>query len=62
MIYYELGNIYFKIKKYSDSERNLRKAISLDNKNFWYRDKLYKLYLEQNNFDKAIEELLPILK
>lgn len=61
VIYYELGNIYFKIKKYSDSERNLRKAISLDNKNFWYRDKLYNLYLEQNNFDKAIEELLPIL-
>jgi hypothetical protein len=42
-------------------ERNLKKAISLDNKNFWYKDKLYNLYLEQNNFDKAIEELLPIL-
>jgi len=61
VIYYELGNIYLKLEEYDSSEKNLKKAIFLDNKNIWYRDKLYNLYLEQNNYEEAIEELLPIL-
>ena len=61
VVYYELGNVYLKAENYKESEKNLKKAINLDNENFWFKDKLYQLYLVQDNFDKAIEALLPIL-
>jgi tetratricopeptide (TPR) repeat protein len=55
VIFYELGDLYFKTKSYYKSESNLKKAIDLEANNFWYKEKLYHLYVDQNNYDKAIE-------
>lgn len=62
VIYYELGDVYLKIKNFDKSEYNLKKAIAIENKNFWFKEKLFKLYLIQENFDKAIKALIEVLK
>lgn len=61
VIYYELGDLYFRTKQYGRAESNLQKAIDLDAENFWYKEKLYHLYVDQNNFDKAIQAVKPLL-
>ena len=45
VVYYLLGDLYYKTKAYSRSEINLQKAIVLDKDNFWYKEKLYQLYV-----------------
>ena len=54
VVFYELGDLYFITKKYGRAESNLQKAIDLDPDNFWYKEKLYHLYVDQNDYEKAI--------
>ena len=61
VVFYQLGDLYLKIKSYSRSESNLQKAIALDDSNFWYKEKLYQLYVAQDNFERAIEAVKPLL-
>ena len=38
VVFYELGDLYFIVKSYDRSENNLKKAIELDQNNFWYKN------------------------
>ena len=60
-VFHELGTNYFKLKQFENSEFNFQKAISLDEANFWYKESLYHLYIEQNRFEEAIIALKPLL-
>ena len=42
VVYYQLGDLYYKTKAFSRAESNLQKAILLDENNFWYKEKLYQ--------------------
>lgn len=61
VVFYQLGDLYLKIESYGLSESNLQKAIALDASNFWYKEKLYQLYIDQDNFERAIEAVKPLL-
>ena len=61
MVFHELGINYFKLKQYESAEYNFQKAIALDADNFWYRESLYHLYIDQKRFDEAILALQPML-
>ena len=61
VVFYELGDLYFMTKKYGRAESNLQKAIDLDPDNFWYKEKLYHLYVDQNDYEKAIQAVQPLL-
>ena len=61
VIFYELGDLYFKTKSYQRSESNLKRAIDLEANNFWFKEKLYHLYVHQNNYNKAIETVKSLL-
>jgi tetratricopeptide (TPR) repeat protein len=61
VVFHELGTNYFKLKQFENSESNFQKAIALDEDNFWYKESLYHLYIEQNRYDDAILALKPLL-
>ncbi|WP_069676669.1 tetratricopeptide repeat protein [Formosa sp. Hel1_33_131] len=61
VVFHELGINYFKLKQYESAEYNFQKAIALDADNFWYRESLYHLYIDQKRFDEAILALQPML-
>ena len=61
VVFYELGDLYFKTKAYSLAEINLRKAVFLDENNFWYKEKLYQLYIHKEDYNKAITAVKPLL-
>ena len=61
VVYYLLGDLYYKTKAYSRSEINLQKAIVLDKNNFWYKEKLYQLYVHTDDYNKAIAAVKPLL-
>lgn len=61
VVFYELGDLYFIVKSYDRSENNLIKAIELDQNNFWYKEKLYHLYVDFQEYNKAIEAIKPLL-
>ena len=60
-VFHELGTNYFKLKQFENSEFNFLKAIALDSGNFWYKESLYHLYIDQNRFEEAIIALQPLL-
>ena len=60
-VFHELGTNYFKLKQFENSEFNYQKAIALDDGNFWYKESLYHLYIDQNRFEEAIVALQPLL-
>ena len=61
VVFHELGINYFKLKEYNSAEVNFQKAIALEADNFWYKESLYHLYIEQNRFEEAILALQPML-
>lgn len=61
VVFYQLGDLYFKTKEYSFAEINLQKAIVLDENNFWYKEKLYQLYVQKRDYNKAIAAVKPLL-
>jgi len=61
VVFYELGDLYFITKQYGRAESNLLKAIDLDTDNFWYKEKLYHLYVDQNDYEKAIQAVQSLL-
>jgi len=61
VVFHELGINYFKLKEYNSAEDNFQKAIALDADNFWYKESLYHLYIDQNRFEEAILALQPML-
>ena len=61
VVFYELGDLYFKTKAYHLAEINLQKATVLDEKNFWYKEKLYQLYVHKEDYNKAIAAVRPLL-
>lgn len=60
-VFHELGTNYLKLKQFENSEYNFQKAIALDKENFWYKESLYHLYIDQNRFEDAILALKPLL-
>ena len=60
-VFHELGINYFNIKQYDSAEYNFQKAIALEGDNFWYKESLYHLYIDQNWFEEAIIALQPLL-
>ena len=60
-IFFELGTNYFKHEQFQKAESNFKKAISLNEANFWYKESLYHLYVEQARYDDAIEAVQPLL-
>ena len=61
VVFHELGINYFKLKQFERAEFNLQKAIELNADNFWYKESLYHLYIEQNRFEEATLALQPML-
>jgi tetratricopeptide (TPR) repeat protein len=60
-IFFELGTNYFKHEQFQKAEMNFKKAIALNDTNFWYKESLYHLYVEQARYEDAIEALKPLL-
>ena len=60
-IFFELGTNYFKDNKFEKAAFNFKKAIALNDTNFWYKESLYHLYVEQARHEDAIEALKPLL-
>lgn len=54
VVYFEIGKNYVQLKNYGAAEDALKKAIELDPDNEWYLDELYGVYVESEEFDKAI--------
>ena len=61
VIFHELGINYFNQKQLDSAEFNFQKAISLDEANFWYKESLYHLYVDQNRYEAAILAVEPLL-
>ena len=61
VVFHELGINYLKTKQYESAEYNFQKAIVLEADNFWYKESLYHLYMEQNRYDNAILAIEPLL-
>lgn len=61
VVFYELGDLFLKTKSYNRSENYLQKAVKLDPKQFWYKEKLYQLYVNSQDYNKAIQALKPLL-
>ncbi len=61
--YYYLANIALKTDDIVSGELYLKKGISLDSSNFWYRDMLGQIYIKNKKLQEAIkvyEELLEL--
>lgn len=61
-LYFELGKNYNKLKNFGAAEDALRKAISKSPENEWYMDELYDVYIQQNDFDKAVKTVKQLVK
>jgi tetratricopeptide (TPR) repeat protein len=61
VVFHELGINYFSLKQYNNAEYNFQKAIALDSTNFWYKESLYHLYVDQNRFEDAVIAVKPLL-
>ncbi len=61
VVFHELGINHFKQKQYDSAEFNFQKAIALEGDNFWYKESLYHLYVDQNRFEESIVALEPML-
>ena len=61
VVFHELGANYFKLQQFENAEYNFQKAIVLDTTNFWYKESLYHLYVDQNRFEEAITAIKPLL-
>lgn len=62
VVYYELGKNYNKLKNFGAAENALKKAISKQPENEWYRDELFNVYYAQNNLDDAAKTLKQLVK
>ena len=61
VVFHELGINYFNQKQLDSAEFNFQKAISLDEANFWYKESLYYLYVDQDRYEDAILAVEPLL-
>ncbi|WP_338732206.1 tetratricopeptide repeat protein [Mangrovimonas cancribranchiae] len=55
VVYYELGKNYNKLKNFGAAEDALKEAVSMDEDNEWYLDELYDVYIQQEDFKRAIK-------
>lgn len=53
--YFDLARIYTVMKKADDAEQNMKKAISLQPDNKWYKEQYAGLLMEMQRFDEAAE-------
>ncbi len=60
-IFFELGTNYFNSSQFKQAEDNFKRAISLNPTNFWYKERLYHLYVHQARHEDAIAAIKPIL-
>ncbi len=60
-IFFELGTNYFNSSQFKQAEHNFKRAISLNPTNFWYKERLYHLYVHQARHQDAIAAIKPIL-
>ncbi len=54
--YYDLSRLFFKVANVSKSEEYIRKAVSLDGKNKWYREQLANVLVLRNDYAGAAGE------
>lgn len=59
-VYLELGKNYFLLKDYEKAETAFLKGLKLKPDEQWLLDKLYEVYVQQNNTSKAIDILLQL--
>lgn len=62
VFYYELGKNYSLLKNFGAAEDALKKAVKEQPENEWYLDELYDVYVQQNDFDKAIKTVEQLVK
>ena len=55
VVHFEMGKNYVDLKNFGAAEDALKKAVRLDEKNEWYLDALYGVYVAQNDFNKAVK-------
>ena len=60
-IFFKLGTNYFKSNQFENAELNFKIAITLDATNFWYKESLYQLYVDQARYEDAIVAIQPLL-
>jgi len=61
-VYYELGKNYNTLKNFGAAEEALKKAVSMDEDNEWYLDELYDVYIQQDDFKRAIKTVEQLVK
>ena len=62
VLYFELGKNYNKLKNFGDAEDALKKAVSKAPNNPWFKDELYKFYVQQKEQGKAIKIVKDLIK
>ena len=55
IVHFEMGKNYVDLKNFGAAEDALKKAVRLNEKNEWYLDALYGVYVAQNEFNKAVK-------
>jgi tetratricopeptide (TPR) repeat protein len=62
VVYFELGKNYNKLKNFGSAEDALKTAIAKQPDNEWFLDELYDIYVQQDEFDKAINTVKQLVK
>ena len=60
--YYYLAHISFANKDIASAEMFMKKAVEKDSTNYWYKNMLARLYMSQNNTEKAVETYEDIVR
>ncbi len=62
VVYYELGKNYNSLKNFGAAENVLKEAVIREPDNEWYLDELYQVYVNQDDFPKAIKTVRQLVK
>ena len=61
-LYFELGKNYNKLKNFALAEIALQKALELKPGEVWILDELYYVYIQQKEYDKAVNTIKILVK
>jgi len=62
VVYYELGKNYVMLKNFGKAEEVLKKAVAKDEKNEWYLDVLYGVYVQMDDYDNALKTVKKLIQ
>lgn len=62
VVYYELGKNYNSLKNFGAAEDVLKQAVVREPGNEWYLDELYEVYINQDDYPKAIKTVKQLVK